>query len=373
MKNKKILMLANDYGTIYRYRKELILKLIEEDYDVSVSLPYIDKVEKIKDLGAEIIPTDVDRKSINPIKDIKLYFNYKKIIKEEKPDMVISYTIKPNVYGGMACTRLNIPYISNITGLGSTYYKGGWVKQIVSILYKIGLKNAKSVFFENEGNAKILVDDKTIKKDQVVVMNGAGVNLDIFKYCEMPPDNVTKFLFSGRIMKEKGVEELFYAIRKIKQEYKDKVEFHFIGWFEDDYEGLVNDLNSQGIIKFHGLQDDVIPFIKDCHCVVLPSYHEGMSNVLLEGAAMGRVLITSDIHGCKESVVEGISGWTCKVKDSEELYEKMRDFVEMDFDEKVKMGREGRRYMEEIFDKDKVVKETVEEMEKWVNQLEFCM
>ena len=373
MKNKKILMLANDYGTIYRYRKELILKLIEEDYDVSVSLPYIDKVEKIKDLGAEIIPTDVDRKSINPIKDIKLYFNYKKIIKEEKPDMVISYTIKPNVYGGMACTRLNIPYISNITGLGSTYYKGGWVKQIVSILYKIGLKNAKSVFFENEGNAKILVDDKTIKKDQVVVMNGAGVNLDIFKYCEMPPDNVTKFLFSGRIMKEKGVEELFYAIRKIKQEYKDKVEFHFIGWFEDDYEGLVNDLNSQGIIKFHGLQDDVIPFIKNCHCVVLPSYHEGMSNALLEGAAMGRVLITSDIHGCKEAVEEGISGWTCKVKDSEALYEKMRDFVEMDFDEKVKMGREGRRYMEDIFDKDKVVKETVEEMEKWVSQLEFCM
>lgn len=364
MKNKKILMLANDYGTIYRYRKELILKLIEEDYDVSVSLPYIDKVEKIKDLGAEIIPTDVDRKSINPIKDIKLYFNYKKIIKEEKPDMVISYTIKPNVYGGMACTRLNIPYISNITGLGSTYYKGGWVKQIVSILYKIGLKNAKSVFFENEGNAKILVDDKTIKKDQVVVMNGAGVNLDIFKYCEMPPDNVTKFLFSGRIMKEKGVEELFYAIRKIKQEYKDKVEFHFIGWFEDDYEGLVNDLNSQGIIKFHGLQDDVIPFIKDCHCVVLPSYHEGMSNVLLEGAAMGRVIITSDIHGCKESVINKKTGWLCELQNKEDLYRKIKQFINTSYEEKKYMGILSRKYMENIFDKNNVVDLTIKEIEK---------
>ena len=364
MKNKKILMLANDYGTIYRYRKELILKLIEEDYDVSVSLPYIDKVEKIKDLGAEIIPTDVDRKSINPIKDIKLYFNYKKIIKEEKPDMVISYTIKPNVYGGMACTRLNIPYISNITGLGSTYYKGGWVKQIVSILYKIGLKNAKSVFFENEGNAKILVDDKTIKKDQVVVMNGAGVNLDIFKYCEMPPDNVTKFLFSGRIMKEKGVEELFYAIRKIKQEYKDKVEFHFIGWFEDDYEGLVNDLNSQGIIKFHGLQDDVIPFIKDCHCVVLPSYHEGMSNVLLEGAAMGRVIITSDIHGCKESVINKKTGWLCELQNKEDLYRKIKQFINTSYEEKKYMGILSINYMENIFDKNNVVDLTIKEIEK---------
>lgn len=364
MKNKKILILANDYGTIYRYRKELILKLIEEDYDVSVSLPYIDKVEKIKDLGAEIIPTDVDRKSINPIKDIKLYFNYKKIIKEEKPDMVISYTIKPNVYGGMACTRLNIPYISNITGLGSTYYKGGWVKQIVSILYKVGLKNAKSVFFENEGNAKILVDDKTIKENQVVVMNGAGVNLDIFKYCEMPPDNVTKFLFSGRIMKEKGVEELFYAIRKIKQEYKDKVEFHFIGWFEDDYEGLVNDLNSKDIIKFHGLQDDVIPFIKNCHCVVLPSYHEGMSNVLLEGAAMGRVLITSDIHGCKESVINKKTGWLCELQNKEDLYRKIKQFINTSYEEKKHMGILSRKYMENIFDKNNVVDLTIKEIEK---------
>ena len=262
--------------------------------------------------------------------------------------------------------------MANVTGLGSAYYRGGMLKNIVSSLYKIGLKNAKGVFFENTANARVLIDDKTINDDQAIVLKGAGVNLQQFEYCEMPSDKVVKFLFIGRIMAEKGVNELFEAIKKIKRNYSN-VEFSFIGWFEEDYKELIEELQRDGFIKYYGYQEDVRPFIRNCHCVVLPSYHEGMANVLLEGAAMGRVLITSDIYGCKEAVVEGVNGWTCRVKDSEALYEKMRDFVEMDFDEKVKMGREGRRYMEDIFDKDKVVKETVEEMEKWVNQLEFCM
>ena len=360
---KKLLIVANHFATIYKFRKELVSKLVEEGYDVIISLPFSPDIEKIKDLGVRVIDTKVDRKSLNPIKDLKLLNDYKNLIKEEKPDLVLAYTIKCNIYGGMACRLYGVPFMANVTGLGSAYYRGGMLKNIVSSLYKIGLKNAKGVFFENTANARVLIDDKTINDDQAIVLKGAGVNLQQFEYCEMPSDKVVKFLFIGRIMAEKGVNELFEAIKKIKKNYSN-VEFSFIGWFEEDYNGF---------IKYYGYQEDVRPFIRDCHCVVLPSYHEGMANVLLEGAAMGRVLITSDIYGCKEAVVEGVNGWTCKVKDSGALYEKMRDFVEMDFDEKVKMGREGRRYMEEIFGKDKVVKETVEEMEKWVNQLEFCI
>ena len=335
---KKLLIVANHFATIYKFRKELVSKLVEEGYDVIISLPFSPDIEKIKDLGVRVIDTKVDRKSLNPIKDLKLLNDYKNLIKEEKPDLVLAYTIKCNIYGGMACRLYSVPFMANVTGLGSAYYRGGMLKNIVSSLYKIGLKNAKGVFFENTANARVLIDDKTINDDQAIVLKGAGVNLQQFEYCEMPSDKVVKFLFIGRIMAEKGVNELFEAIKKIKMNYSN-VEFSFIGWFEEDYKELIEELQRDGFIKYYGYQEDVRPFIRDCHCVVLPSYHEG-----------------------KEAVVEGVNGWTCKVKDSEALYEKMRDFVEMDFDEKVKMGREGRRYMEDIFDKDKVVKETVEKV-----------
>ncbi|WP_455537602.1 glycosyltransferase family 4 protein [Terrisporobacter sp.] len=369
---KKILILANHFATIYKFRRELVMQLVEEGYDVVISLPFSQDIDKIKNLGVRVIDTYVDRKSINAMKDLKLLKDYIKIIKEEMPDMVLAYTIKCNIYGGMACRMHDVPFMANVTGLGSAYYRGGLIKNIVSNLYKIALKNAKGVFFENRANAQVLIDDKTINDKQAIVLKGAGVNLDQFKYCEMPSNDVVKFLFIGRIMAEKGVNELFEAIKRIKGEYSN-VEFSFIGWFEEDYKELIGDLESKGFIKYYGYQEDVRPFIKDSHCVVLPSYHEGMANVLLEGAAMGRALITSDIHGCKEAVIEGVNGWTCKVKDSEDLYEKIKMFVDIDFQKKVDMGREGRRYMEEIFDKDKVVEETVEEMGRWVNQSEFCM
>lgn len=369
---KKLLILANHFATIYKFRKELVSKLVEEGYDVVISLPFSQDIEKIKNLGVRVIDTKVDRKSLNPIKDLKLLNNYRKIIKEEEPDLVLAYTIKCNIYGGMACRMYDTPFMANVTGLGSAYYRGGFIKNIVSNLYRIGLKNAKGVFFENIANAQVLIDDKTINNDQAIVLKGAGVNLNHFQYCEMPSDKVVKFLFIGRIMAEKGVNELFEAIKRIKKDYSN-VEFSFIGWFEEDYKDLIDNLQKDGFIKYYGYQEDVRPFIRDSHCVVLPSYHEGMANVLLEGAAMGRVLITSDIHGCKEAVVEGVSGWTCKVKDSEDLYDKMKMFVDLPYEKKANMGKEGRRYMEKVFDKDKVVENTVEEMEIWVNQSEFCM
>ncbi|WP_419725274.1 glycosyltransferase family 4 protein [Terrisporobacter petrolearius] len=356
---KKLLILANHFATIYKFRKELVSKLVEEGYEVAISLPFSQDVHKIKDLGVKVIDTKVDRKSVNPVKDLKLLNDYRKIIKDEKPDIVLSYTIKCNIYGGMACRFYDIPFMANVTGLGSAYYRGGFIKNIVSNLYKIGLKTAKGVFFENTANAQVLIDDKTINNNQAIVLKGAGVNLQKFRYCDMPSGHIVKFLFIGRIMAEKGVNELFEAIKRIKKDYSN-VEFSFIGWFEEDYKTLIEELQSEGLIKYYGYQEDVTPFIRDSHCVVLPSYHEGMANVLLEGAAMGRVLITSDIYGCREAVVEGVSGWTCQVKNSEDLYEKIRMFVDMNFEKKVRMGQAGRRYMEDIFDKEKVVEETVE-------------
>ena len=358
MKKQKILILANHFATIYKFRRELVEELVKNGNEVVISLPSSSDIDKIEALGVRVIDTYVDRKSINPIKDIKLFMDYKKIIRKEKPDLVIAYTIKCNIYGGMASRIYNVPFFANVTGLGSAYYKGGLIKNIVNILYKVGLKKAKGVFFENTSNAQVMVDDKAIKKEQAIVLNGAGVNLERFKYSEMPKDTITRFIFVGRVMEEKGVNELFEAIRKIRKEY-DNVEFTFIGWFEEDYSDIMKELEEERIIKYHGYQDDVIPFIKNSHCVILPSYHEGMANVLLEGAALGRGIIATDIPGCRESILDGVSGWKCKVKDSEDLYDKIKKFVDLTFEEKVNMGKAGRKHMEDVFDKNKVVRETV--------------
>ena len=348
---KKILILSNHFATVYKFRRELMESLVEKGYEVVVSLPASDDNEELKKLGVRIVETYVDRKSMNPLKDIKFMMDYLKLIKAEKPDIAIGYTIKPNIYGGMACRIRKTPFIANVTGLGSAYYKGGTLKTIVSTLYKFGLKKAKAVFFENVANAQVMIDDKTITKEQAVVMNGAGVNLDRFSFSQMPSDeDGTRFLFVGRVMEEKGVNELFDAIKRVKDEGL-KAEFGFLGWFEEDYSEIIKDLEAKGYIKYYGYQKDVVKFMREAHCIVLPSYHEGMANVLLEGASIGRALIASDIHGCKESVIDGVSGFTCRVKDSQDLYEKIRAFACLSYEEKAEMGARGREHVAEVFDK----------------------
>jgi glycosyltransferase involved in cell wall biosynthesis len=362
-KVKKILILANYLGTVYKFRKELVMKLVDMGYEVYVSLPESENNKRIEGLGCTIIPTEVDRRGVNVIKDLNLYLNYKRIIKQVVPDIVIGYTSKPNIYGGYVCRELNIPFIANVTGLGSVFYNGGFLMKIMILLYKLGLKKAKSVFFENIGNAQTFVKLGIISSKQLVVMNGAGVNIDEFVYTPMTFEDKMNILFVGRIMKEKGVDELFEAAKRIKKEYNN-VEFGFVGWFEDDYTHIVDELQKEDIIKFYGYHDNVKGLIAKSHCIILPSYHEGMSNTLLEGASMGRPLITTNIHGCKEVVIDGETGYLCDVKSSESLYEKIKIFLQLPNNQKEAMGKTSRNHIEKVFDKRIVVKKTMEIISK---------
>ena len=225
---KKVLILSNHFATIYKFRRELVEKLVEKGYEVVVSLPEGDNKE-IEALGVRIIETYVDRKSLNPIKDIKLFLDYLKIIKKEKPDIAIGYTIKPNIYGGMASRIRKTPFIANVTGLGSAYYKGGMLKKIVSTLYKVGLKKAKSVFFENVQNAQVMIDDKTITKEQAVVMNGAGVNLERFSFSPMPNDDITHpipdltgYITEGQIVLDRQLNSRHHKVLVCRKGYGRK-------------------------------------------------------------------------------------------------------------------------------------------------------
>lgn len=361
----KILILANHYNTLRIFRRELIKKLYALGHEVIVSIPPDEQkeIDLLESYGSKVILTDMERRGMNPIKDISLLKRYKKLIKEVNPDKVITYTIKPNIYGSIACKTLKVPHYCNVTGLGSAFMaEGGFMRKLVSVMYKFSMNKAEKIFFENVGNRDTLVNSKVVRAEQTVVMAGAGVNLDEFVFCEYPEnDGMVHFLNVGRIMQEKGMDEFFYAIRKIKDEYPNTT-FDFIGWYEDNYKDIVEKLQSENLIRFHGFQRNVIPFIEKAHCVVHPSYHEGMSNTLLESCSIGRPIITSNIHGCLEAVDEGKNGYLCQVKDGEDLYLKLKKFIELPYEERKAMGNYARTFVEKNFDKYDVVNKTIKEI-----------
>lgn len=357
----KILILINEDKGLYRLKYDLVKRLQELGHDIVLSLPNGPYVKEFLDIGCKFIETPIDRRGINPVTDFKLFRNYKKIIKAEKPDYVIAYTIKPNIYGGFACRIKKVPYAVNITGLGTAFQKDNWLKKLVVLLYKVAMKKVQTVFFQNQGNKDVFIKDRIIQEDKVCMLNGSGVNLNDFPFVPLVERDYTNFLFVGRIMTEKGVSELFGAINKIKEEYPE-TEFNFIGGFEENFADTIKEMQEKGYIKYHGMVKNVQDYIIASDCTILPSYHEGMSNALLESASMGRPLITSDIHGCKEAVIENESGYLCKVKDTETLYNAIKRFIELPFAEKQKMGEISRKHMEEVFDRKKVVNKTIDRL-----------
>ncbi len=353
----RILILANNDVGLYKFRKMLIQKLLD-NHKVMISLPYGELVQPLINAGCEFIDTQIDRRGVNPITDVKLLLDYMWILKKEKPSLVITYTIKPNIYGGLACRFFKIPYAINITGLGTAFQKDGLIRKIVVALYKIACKNAKVVFFENKENAFLFEREKIVRKKQVCQLNGAGVDLEEYSVMDYPQGKKIKFLFIGRVMKEKGINELFQAMKRLVADGVD-CELDVVGGYEEDYKDMMEDCEKVGWLHYHGYQKDVRPFIKQCHCFVLPSWHEGMANTNLECAASGRPIITSNIAGCKEAVVEGKSGFLVECKNIDSLYLAMKQFVELSYTERKEMGNFGRRYMESNFDKRKVVEKTL--------------
>lgn len=358
----QILILANHSGGLYDFRKDLIAEL-KTHASVAVAVPHNDRWDELNGLADRVIELPVDRRGMNPLRDSKLFHQYRAILKEVKPDLVLTYTIKPNIYGGLACRMAHIPYAVNITGLGSAIENGGWLKKFVLALYRPALKGARVVFFENAGNRDTLAATGVVPKGRDVVLHGAGVNLEDYPCQPYPQAGPVRFLFVGRVMHEKGVDELFAAAKRMKQQYGEQVEFHMVGSFEEAYKPVMDQLEQAGVVKYHGYQSDMKPFYAMAGCVVLSSYHEGMSNVLLEAAASGRPLITSDIPGCREAVENGVSGYLCPAKDADALYEAMRRFAALSVEQRSQMGCCGRERMEQQFSKTAVVAETIKQLE----------
>lgn len=360
-----IALLTNNDDDIYCFRKELIEALLEEGYEMFISCPNGPKFELMKDIPFKYDDPIIDRRGTNIIADLKLFFHYLKLFKKEKPSVVLTYTAKPNVYASMAARVLGIPYINNVTGIGSVVNMKGIKKSFILWLFKIAYRGAACVMFQNSTNMKLAIDSGMIKGDYKLIP-GSGVDLNRYPLQDYPKGGNGKigdkivFNYIGRILHDKGVDDYIAVAKIIKKEYPN-TEFNMIGFIEpteSHYEEELRLLSEQGIINYRGSQKDIKPWISRAHAIIHPStYGEGMSNVLLENASSGRFLITTDNPGCQETVIDGESGYIYHGGDVNMLVESIKKFLGLENKIRKIMGIRGRNHVEEKFSRVIVIDE----------------
>lgn len=351
----KILILANMDIGLYNFRREIIDAFINDEYEVHIALPYGERIDDFDSMGCIFHETEVDRRGMNPPKDVKLLFNYQKLMWKIKPDVVLTYTIKPNLYGGLIARINKIPYFSNITGIGSALQKDGIMTKILLLMYRIGLKKSEIVFFQNKSNMCFFETNRIEGKNKELIP-GSGVNLEEYPYDPVVDYRINNFLFVGRIMKEKGIEEYLFAAKEIQKKYSNCT-FTILGDFDDDkYRSIIDTYHQDKIINYVGFNKDVKKFLKASNCIVLPSYHEGMSNTLLESAAIGRALIASDINGCKEIIDNQVNGFLVNKEDKKDLVIKIEHYINLSDTQKKEMGFSSRVKVEKEFNRNIIVK-----------------
>lgn len=359
----RILILANYDMGLYKFRRELMEEL-KKEHEVFFCVPGGEYVEQIKALGCQYVPCDyLDRHGMNPFTDLKLLRYYRRCIKEICPDVVLTYTVKPNVYGGIACARAHVPYMATITGLGAAIENGGATQKIVLQLYRVGLKKARVVFFQNRKNLRFF-SEHHIVSGRVALVPGSGVNTDYHAPVPYPADtNGLVFSTVGRIMRGKGCVELAEAARQVKQGHPE-TRFRMIGFFDGDCPVQLKDAVRSGVLEHIENQQDVRPIYAQSHAIIHPSYYEGMSNVLLEAAATGRPVLASKIPGCREAFDEGVSGIGFEPRNADDLARAIEDFIALSHEQKEAMGRAGREKVKREFDRKIVIDAYMREIRK---------
>ena len=358
----RVLVLANLGLGLYKFRRELLEEMVKNN-EVYFSVPFDEFVAPIEEIGCRFIDNPLlDRHGLNPMKELRLIAFYKKVIRDVRPDIVFTYTIKPNVYGGIVCASLGVPYVANITGLGISLEKSGLLQKICLMLYKKGLSNAQKIFFQNTENRDFMLSMGILKKPYDL-LPGSGVNLRQYNVYPYPTCEEVNFVFIARVMKEKGIEQYLQAAKEIRKRHP-KAKFHVCGFCEQSYEKILNELDKNGTIIYHGLLTDMESIYKMSSCTIHPTYYpEGLSNVLLESAASGRPIITTDRAGCREVVEDGVNGLIVHQRNSRDLIEKIEKFLSMSIDERKKMGLAGRRKVEREYDREIVVNKYMKEID----------
>ena len=362
----KILILANSSSGLYGFRNELVLELLKEN-EVYASLPDETNNKELMEEGCKVIKTEFNRRGMNPAKDIKLFLTYLGYLEKIKPDAVLLYTIKPNLYGGLACRLLKVPYISNITGLGTTLQKDTLLSKFLLAFYRVSTKKAKKVFFQNKTNLEFM-QEKRVALKNATLLPGSGVNLIENAYQEYPSEEKgLQFFAVLRIMKDKGIEELLTAAERICEKYP-VCRFVLAGEYEaeskEKYKPWVDCLTEKGVLQYLGYISNVKEVMGQSHIIVHPSYHEGLSNVLLEAAACGRPVLATDVPGCRETLQNGITGDLFAPGSADALIIAIEKMISYTEEKRMMMGKYGRKYVEDHYDRSIVVEKYSNELEK---------
>lgn len=350
----RIILSINTAWNIYNFRSGLVKELIAHGYEVIAVAPDDKYAPKLRELGCKFIALPMDSNGTHIGRDVQLLFRYFQLFRKLRPVAYLGYTVKPNIYGSLAAHALGIPVVNNIAGLGATFISQSHVTKIVKWLYKIALKRSHRVFFQNSEDRDLFLEERLVDPKSVALVPGSGI--DLKRYAASPVNGRTglAFLFVGRILKDKGVVELAKAAKTIRDRHPDVV-IRLLGTHDPANPNAVPEKDlmewvGDNRIEYLGTTDDVRPFLAQADCVVLPSYREGVPRSLLEAAAMARPIVATDVPGCRDVVDDGVNGFLCKVKDADDLAEKMLRIVGLTRAERQQMGFAGRAKVESEFD-----------------------
>lgn len=373
-----LLLSINTSWNIVNFRAGLVRAMIAHGFKVAAASPSDTHTTKLGEIGCHHIPLAVDNKGTNPLKDAILFLRYLRLMRREKPNAYLSWTIKPNIYGSLAAHILRIPVICNVSGLGTTFLHDGWLTRFVKLLYRVALSRSAVVFFQNREDLDLFIESRLVRARQARLLPGSGIDLDRFAPAPIPPreaDNGPVFILVARLLWDKGIREYVEAARQVKARMP-QTRFRLLGFLDVENRTAVprktvESWEREGIIEYLGQTNDVRPYLVDAHCVVLPSYREGTPRSLLEAAAMARPLIATDVPGCRDVVDDGVNGWLCKAKDVDDLADKMLRFAEASDEQRREMGRQSRLKAEQQFNERIVVDAYLSAIEQILTRRDF--
>lgn len=350
---QRILISINASWNIYNFRRPLIHMLQEKGYEVITAAPedaYSDRLREFSDYH----PIAMSSASTSPFQDFLLFCRYLRLLRKLRPDVMLGYTIKPNIYGSFACRLLGIPIINNVSGLGTAFIRHNWVTTIAKTLYRQAFKSSAWVFFQNAEDRTLFIENRMVDAARTQIIPGSGIDLEHYQPQPAPARDHLRFLLIARMLWDKGISEYIEAARIVKHRYPNTV-FQLLGPTGADNRTAIplqtlQGWVEEGVVEYLGETDDVRDYIAASDAVVLPSYREGMSRALLEGMAMGRPLIATDVPGCRDTIDEGKSGLLCQLKDPEDLANKLIQFIEITPEKREEMGRASREKAEKEFD-----------------------
>jgi glycosyltransferase involved in cell wall biosynthesis len=366
--NKRIVLSLNTSWNIYNFRLNLARALKKNGYEVVLIAPYDEYSDKLCE-EFEYHDIYMNNKGTNPKEDLKTLVSFYKLYKTIKPDVVLNYTIKPNIYGNIACRLLGIKIINNISGLGTVFIKKSLVTKVVKWLYKYSLSKSSKVFFQNSDDRELFVENKLVSRDKCGLLPGSGIDTEKFKpLMYVKEDDTFRFLLIARMLYDKGIAEYVEAAKIFKEKYK-AVEFQLLGSLDASNNTAISKEQMQewvnaGYVNYLGVTDNVQEFIKKADCIVLPSYREGTPRTLLESASMAKPIVTTHVVGCKEVVDDEVNGYLCEVRNAGDLADKMEMMLNLSNDERVLMGQRGREKMVHEFDESIVIQKYLDTIQK---------